>query len=92
MTDAAWPQPHHDGSETYVPEPNPKLGGTVNVFLGVPRTSDVTRAWVCVITDGEPELVHATVDRQDRRDTWLRAELLVVNPAQSSPCTSPLAP
>jgi len=46
MTDTAWSQPHHDGSATYVPEPNPKLGGRVTVFLRIPRTSDVTNAWV----------------------------------------------
>lgn len=83
MTDAAWSQPHHDGSATYVPEPNVKLGGTVTVFLRVPRTSDVTLVWVRVINDREPELIQATVDRQDDRDTWLRAELPVVNPVVS---------
>ncbi|HET9905334.1 MAG TPA: glycoside hydrolase family 13 protein [Anaerolineales bacterium] len=83
MTDTLWSQPHHDGSETYVPEPNPKLGGKLNVFLRVPKTSDVTNAWVRVLCDGEPELVQATVDKQDQRDTWLRAELRVVNPVVS---------
>ena len=83
MTDTAWSQPHHDGSAIYVSDPNPKLGGKVNVLLRVPSTSDVTSAWVRVITDGEPELVRATTDRQDKRDTWLRAELPVVNPVVS---------
>jgi alpha-glucosidase len=83
MTDALWSQPHHDGSEMYVPEPNPRLGGRVKVFLRVPRTSDVTSAWVRVINDGEPELVRATIDRQDRRDTWLCAALPVINPVVS---------
>lgn len=83
MTDTVWSQPHHDGSTIYVPEPNPRLGGKVTVFLRVPRTSDVTSAWVRVINDGEPELVRATVDRQDRRDTWLRATLLAINPVVS---------
>ena len=83
MTDTAWSRPHHDGSATYVPDPNPKLGGKVNVLLRVPRTSDVTSAWVRVINDGEPELVRATIDRQDKRDTWLRAEVPVVNPVVS---------
>ena len=83
MTDTAWSHPHHDGSATYVPDPNPKLGGKVNVLLRVPRTSDVTSAWARVINDGEPELVRATIDRQDKRDTWLRAEVPVVNPVVS---------
>jgi hypothetical protein len=78
MTEPLWSQPHHDGSTTYVPAPNLKLGGTATVFLRVPRTSDVANGWVRVINDGEPELVRATVDRQDARATWLRAELPVI--------------
>jgi alpha-glucosidase len=83
MPNALWSLPHHDGSQPYVPDPHPSLGGTVDVFLRVPRTSDVTQAWVRVINDGEPELIQATVDRQDTRDTWLRARLPVVNPVVS---------
>lgn len=83
MTETEWSQPHHDGSALYVAESNPKLGGRVNVFLRVPHASDVTRAWVRVINDGEPALVAATVDRQDPSDTWHRAELPVVNPVVS---------
>ena len=83
MVDAVWSLPHHDGSAMYVPEPNITLGGTVDVFLRVPRASDVTSAWVRVISDGEPELVRAVVDRQDAHDQWLRATLPVVNPVVS---------
>jgi alpha-glucosidase len=78
-----WSHPHHDGSAAYVPEANPKLGGNVTVFLRVPRASEVSSAWTRVINDGEPELIRAKVDRQDNRDTWLRAELPVVNPVVS---------
>ena len=85
MTDTVWSQPHHDGSAMYVPDPNPKLGGKVNVLLRVPRTSDVTSAWVRVINDGEPELVRATIDRQDKRDTWLRAEAACGQPGRELP-------
>jgi len=83
MTQPLWTLPHHDGSERYVPDPTPALGGKVTVRLRVPRGSDVTAAWVRVLADGEPELVRATVERQDGRDTWLRAELRVVNPVVS---------
>jgi len=83
MTDALWSQPHHDGSEMYVSDPNPKLGGKVSVLLRVPKSSDVTRAWVRVINDGEPELIQAILDREDECDSWLRAELPVVNPVVS---------
>ncbi len=83
MNDGEWARPHHDGSVTYVPEQTPTLGGSMPVFLRVPRASDVTAAWVRVIEDGEPELVAAVVDRQDESDTWLRADLPVVNPVVS---------
>lgn len=83
MPDVLWSHPHHDGSVMYVPDPNPKLGSKVSVFLRVPKTSDVTSAWVRVIVDGEPELVQAKVDRQDVHNTWLRAELPVMNPVVS---------
>ena len=69
MAEAAWFEPHHDGSALYVLEPNPKLGGTASVLLRVPRASDMTSAWVRVSNDGEPELV--------------RAALPVVNPVVS---------
>lgn len=83
MTQPLWTQAHHDGSETYVPDPNPKLGGKVNVLLRLPQGSDANNAWVRVINDGEPELVQATLDRQNEHETWLRAEIPVVNPVVS---------
>lgn len=83
MSDALWSLPHHDGSASYVPDPNPKIGDTISVFLRVPRASDVTNAWVRVIHNGEPELVRASIDRQDARDTWLRAKFVVTNPVLS---------
>lgn len=83
MTDGIWSLPHHDGSALYVPEPNPRLGGTATVLLRVPHTSDVSSAWVRVINDGEPELVRAEVDRRDAHHSWLRATLPVVNPVVS---------
>ena len=83
MTENLWLDPHHDGSELYVPDPNPKLGATVSLFLRAPRGGELTCAWVRVINDGEPELFRAVVDRQDERDTWLRAEIPVVNPVVS---------
>ena len=83
MTIPTWDAPHHDGSALYVPDPTPVLGGTLAVFLRVPRACDVSGAWVRVIGDGEPELVAAVVDRRDESDTWLRADLPVVNPVVS---------
>lgn len=61
MTEPAWSMPHQDGSKLYVPEPNPRLDGKVAVRLRAPRAGDVSRAWVRVLADGEPELVPAAV-------------------------------
>ena len=90
MPDEIWSLPHHDGSALYVPDPTPKLGGKVTVLLRVPRASDVTSAWVRVLCDGEPELAQATHDHQDSRDTWLRADIRMINPVVS--CRWPADP
>ena len=37
-----WGSPHHDGSATYVADLHPDLGDRVDVYLRIPRTSDVT--------------------------------------------------
>ena len=47
MNDGEWARPHHDGSVTYVPEQTPTLGGSMPVFLRVPRASDVTQLPGC---------------------------------------------
>jgi alpha-glucosidase len=78
-----WSQPHHDGSQTYVPEQTPALGGKVTVLLRVPKSSDVRNAWVRVLEDGEPELIKAALIREDAADLWLSAELPVINPVVS---------
>lgn len=80
MPTPLWLEPHHDGSETHVPNPHPALGDTASVLLRVPRGSSTTRAWVRVVMDGEPELVEATVDRTEDHATWFRADLRVANP------------
>jgi len=80
MSSRPWLDPHHDGSETHVPDPHPALGDSAAVLLRVPRGSSTTRAWVRVVVDGEPELVEATVDRTGEDATWFRADLRVANP------------
>ncbi len=83
MTQHLWTQPHHDGSSLYVSDPAPSLGDTVTVFLRLPRYGDVTTALVRTMVDGEQVLVPATLDRQDDRDAWLRADIRVENPVQN---------
>ena len=80
MARTLWSSPHHDGSATYVSDLAPDVGDTVTVFLRVPRTSGVTQALLRVYVDGEQDLIATTVDREDERDRWLRADLSVQNP------------
>jgi alpha-glucosidase len=83
VQDDLWAAPHHDGSSTYVPNQAPRLGDVVPVYLRVPRVSDITRAHLCSVFDGERQLVETTIDRQDARDTWFRADLPMQNPVMS---------
>ncbi len=80
---ALWLLPHHDGSSVYVPVATPELGGVVPLLLRAPRGSGVSRAWVRVIVDGEPELVEAVVDRRTGTDVWFRVQVAMVNPVLS---------
>ena len=77
MARTLWSSPHHDGSATYVSDLAPDVGDTVTVFLRVPRTSGVTQALLRMYVDGEQDLIATTVDREDERDRWLRADLSV---------------
>lgn len=45
-----WDQPHHDGSELYVPDTPSSVAERTSVLLRVPRTSDVTSAWLDAAT------------------------------------------
>jgi alpha-glucosidase len=68
---------HHDGSALYVPDQNPRLGSTVDVWL---RTApDVRRVHVRSIEDGEPRFTAATAERR-RGELWWRAQIQVRNP------------
>ncbi|MEV1329059.1 glycoside hydrolase family 13 protein [Micromonospora costi] len=72
--------PHHDGSALYVPEQEPALGDTVDVFVRVPVGSDVRQVHVRTTGDGEPRFTEAVVDRVDDRDVWWRVPVEVRNP------------
>ena len=74
-------QPHHDGSELYAPEPPAQLGDETTVFLRVPRSAPVEQVALRYVTDGEPYVAAAEIDRETGADTWWRATFPVANPA-----------
>lgn len=73
-------QPHHDGSEIYVPTRNPVLGGTVTVRLRVPAAADVTSVFVRIVPDGEHTFIPATQESVDAVESWWSATLPCRNP------------
>jgi alpha-glucosidase len=77
MIDVGFADPHHDGSELYVPEPPSRLGDRTTVLLRVPRRALVDRVVLRYIRDGEPKAVEATVDRATASDVWWRASFSV---------------
>ncbi|HEY6962535.1 MAG TPA: glycoside hydrolase family 13 protein [Gaiellaceae bacterium] len=69
-------EPHHDGSELYVPERPQKLGDDAVVRLRVPSATTADRVLLRYERDGEPRSVEAV--RED--ETWWRATFPVWNP------------
>jgi alpha-glucosidase len=74
-------QPHHDGSEAYVPETPAELGADVTVLLRVPKPSVPDAVAVRYVRDGEPQVACAEIDRETDRDVWWRASFPVANVA-----------
>ncbi|MFC3504270.1 glycoside hydrolase family 13 protein [Micromonospora krabiensis] len=75
--------PHHDGSALYVPEQEPALGDTVDVFVRSPADADVRQVHVRTTGDGEPRFAEAVVDRVDDGEVWWRAPVQVRNPVSN---------
>jgi alpha-glucosidase len=66
-------QPHHDGSELYAPEPPAALGAETTVLLRVPREAPVEQVALRYVSDAEPYVAAAEIDRETGSDTWWRA-------------------
>ena len=72
-------QPHHDGSELYVPELPAELGDETTVLLRVPKASAADAVTLRYVRDGEPQIARAEVDRETDSDVWWRATFPVWN-------------
>jgi len=72
-------EPHHDGSELYVPERPAEVGDTAAVRLRAPEGA-VGRVWLRYVVDGEPFTSAAVVDAEADGETWWRAELAASSP------------
>lgn len=76
-------QPHHDGSEVYVPSGTPALGDVVPVRFRVPQAATERGVWVRTVRDGEPRMVEAKLEGADDTDRWYVAHVPVHNPVTS---------
>ena len=93
----AAPQPHHDGSALYVPEPPAELGDEVTVRLRVPQLRPSTRSRCATSTTASPAVAGAMVDEETETRRWWRATFPVVEPgdaatAGSSPAVTSATP
>jgi alpha-glucosidase len=73
-------QPHHDGSDLYLPERPSELGDEITVLLRVSRETPVEQVAVRYVRDQDPLVVAAEVDRETDSHTWWRATFPVWNP------------
>lgn len=72
-------QPHHDGSELYVPTGTPRLGEVVPVRLRVPGPAPEA-VWLRVVEDGEPRVYPAALTDSAPGEHWFTADVRVTNP------------
>ncbi|MGL6278283.1 MAG: alpha-amylase family glycosyl hydrolase, partial [Gaiella sp.] len=73
-------EPHHDGSELYVPERPQELGDEVTVRLRLPKATSVEHVALRYLHDGEPRGRAARIDEETESDVWWSARLPVWNP------------
>jgi alpha-glucosidase len=74
-------QPHHDGSDLYVPERPSELGDEITVLLRVSRETPVEQVAVRYVRDQDPLVAAAELDRETDSHTWWRATFPVWNPS-----------
>jgi alpha-glucosidase len=70
-------QPHHDGSDAYVPQRPQGEAGKAVVRLRVPPGTAVDDVALRYVHDGEARVVRAELDAQTETDTWWRASFEV---------------
>jgi alpha-glucosidase len=80
MTRLLLAEPHHDGSELYVPDPPAALGDEVTVRLRVPLELGVEHVALRYTHDGEPRLHTATLDEQTETEQWWSGRFTAYNP------------
>jgi alpha-glucosidase len=73
-------EPHHDGSDAYVPERPDELGSEAVVRLRVPHGTSLDTVALRFVQDGEAREIPAKVDSETDTERWWRASFPVDNP------------
>jgi alpha-glucosidase len=79
MSGPSLADPHHDGSELYVPAQPAELGDEVVVRLRVPRSVRVGSVALRYVQDGEPWIAPVVVEEETATETWWRASFRAAN-------------
>lgn len=73
-------EPHHDGSDLYVPQRPEELGSEAVVRLRVPNGTRVGEVALRYVHDGEAREIAAELDAETGSERWWRASFRVENP------------
>ncbi len=71
--------PHHDGSELYLSNPQPRLGEEVVFRIRIPKSYDLDRALLRIFHDGEPRYFDLKKAGKDEDERWWSVKAPVIN-------------
>jgi len=72
-------QPHHDGSELYVSDDAPKLGGEVTLRVRIPNSYKFEHALVRFYHDSEATVLPLKLDKQGALESWWKVKIPIKN-------------
>ncbi|MFM8751669.1 MAG: glycoside hydrolase family 13 protein, partial [Actinomycetota bacterium] len=75
--------PHHDGSELYVSNRAPKLGGKVILKVRVPKKDPAKKIFIRVLQDGEPVTYPLQKKSFNSLENWWQVSVEIVSPITS---------
>ena len=71
--------PHHDGSQLYVSNAAPTIGGTVTLRIRVPHTYTFEKAFIRLYHDGEPRSFELKAGKKGDVETWWSVKVAIEN-------------
>lgn len=72
-------RPHHDGSELYISNAAPKIGGFVTLRVRVPHSYAFEQCLVRFYHDGEPRTAPLALEREGTVESWWSVKIKIIN-------------